>query len=104
MPTWRPPQLGRVLGTRRLTLSGALRHRAIALFETLRLGGAHTKPARWAMAAASPRLATPSLARMFETCTDAVFGEITSVVAITGFDAPSATSGARPTPPGAGPE
>jgi hypothetical protein len=37
---------------------------------------------RCAMAAASVRLAAPSLPRMFETCTLAVFGEMNSSLAI----------------------
>ncbi|MGH3263660.1 MAG: hypothetical protein ACRDNS_16895, partial [Trebonia sp.] len=40
------------------------------------------------MAAASVRLAAPSLARMFDTCTLAVFGVMNSSAPISRFDLP----------------
>jgi len=55
---------------------------------------------RWAVAAASPRVATPSLLRMLDTCTLAVFAEMNSSVAISlllapGGDEPAALRTSR---------
>src|SRR3954452_1170587 len=49
------------------------------------------RPIRWATAAASTRPLTPSLARMFDTCTLAVFGLMNSALAIWPLDRPAAT-------------
>ena len=61
-------------------------------------GGSHcwppsSRPSRWAAAAASPRLAAPSLDMMFETCTLAVLGEMNSLPAIPALLIPAAISG-----------
>ena len=45
----------------------------------------------WALTAASVRVAAPSLARMFDTWTLAVLGEMTRAAAISLFDCPAAT-------------
>ena len=50
-----------------------------------------SRPRRRAAAAASPRFATPSLARMFETCTLAVLAEMNNASAIWRLVRPSAT-------------
>jgi hypothetical protein len=50
-----------------------------------------TNPAACAYAAASVRVSAPSLARMWETWTLAVFGEMNSRAAIAQFVAPEAT-------------
>jgi DNA-binding XRE family transcriptional regulator len=49
-------------------------------------------PSRWAMAAASVRLLAPSLPRMFDTCTLAVFGAVNSATAISLLLRPAAIS------------
>jgi hypothetical protein len=49
-------------------------------------------PRRWATAAASPRVATPSLARMRETCRLAVFSVMNNSRPICRLVRPSATS------------
>jgi hypothetical protein len=60
--------------------------------ERLSRGCAQTRPRRCAVAAASPRLVTSSLARMLETCTLAVLAEMNSSPAISRLLRPSATS------------
>ena len=50
------------------------------------------RPSRWAMAAASVRLAAPSLAKMLDTCTLAVFGAMNSTEAISRLLRPAAIS------------
>ena len=52
------------------------------------VGRVASRPCRCASAAASTRPATPSLARMFDTCTLAVFGLMKSAVAIWPLDRP----------------
>ena len=51
-----------------------------------------SRPRRWAIAAASTRPATPSLARMLETCTAAVLGLMNSASAIWRLLRPAATN------------
>jgi hypothetical protein len=51
-----------------------------------------SRPSRWAIAAASPRPATPSLARILETWTLAVLGVMNSAWPICRLVRPSATS------------
>jgi hypothetical protein len=51
-----------------------------------------SRPSRWAIAAASPRPVTPSLARILETWTLAVFGVMNSAWPICWLVRPSATS------------
>src|SRR5689334_3513043 len=56
-------------------------------------GGKESKRrSRYATAAASPRLVTPSLARMLDTCTLAVLAEMNSSAAISRLLRPAATS------------
>ena len=50
------------------------------------------RPSRWAMAAASVRLAAPSLPRILDTCTLAVFGAMNSTEAISLLLRPAAMS------------
>src|SRR5262249_33137747 len=60
-------------------------------------------PARWAMAAASVRLAAPSLARMFDTWTLAVLAEMNSSAAMSRLLRPPATRRATSAPRPASP-
>ena len=54
--------------------------------------GALSSPMRWAVVAASTRPATPSLARMWETCSPAVLTLMNRVSAICRLVSPAATS------------
>src|SRR5215217_3928347 len=56
-----------------------------------------SRPSRWAIAAASPRPVTPSLARILETWTLAVLGVMNSAWPICRFVRPSATSASTST-------
>jgi hypothetical protein len=53
-------------------------------------------PRRWATAAASTRPLTPSLARMLETSTLAVFALVNSSLAVSGSERPPATRMSAP--------
>src|SRR4029453_7171951 len=67
-------------------------HRTGAGGERPNVGGhCLSSPRRWASAAASPRPATPSLARMWETCRLAVFSVMNSDWPICRLVRPAAT-------------